>query len=398
MGSAFWQRVYCCFMQKASFVKFSVLLPTRNGGRYLGNCICSILEQDYRDFELVVSDNANSDETPDVLRGYASDPRVRLIRLDDAVSVTENWNCALQAASGDYLLMMGDDDYLLPGSLARLAEAIDRYHSPDCIVYNGYSYVAPGSIADNSSSLYGEQHFRFGPDFVREGVIDPELRHRIVRDMFRFRVGIPLNMQTTLVARRAADKIAGGMFVAPFPDHFALNSLLLLADRWVYLPERLVVVGVSPKSFGHYVYSDQQEGGLGYLGIVSDFPGRLPGDELVNGMYRWLLLLKERYPEELGTTAIDRGGYARRQVYTWLSQWRAGKLTTHSLALRFAALSLRDWLGVAATLMDAASWRRLGQLFSAVGRSRAQAIWHGLRPLDSVSDIRQFADWLADRR
>ena len=43
-------------------MKFSVLLPTRNGGDFLKNTIRSIVEQDYDDFELVISDNANSDD------------------------------------------------------------------------------------------------------------------------------------------------------------------------------------------------------------------------------------------------------------------------------------------------------------------------------------------------
>ena len=43
-------------------MKFSVLLPTRNGGDFLKNTIRSILEQDHDDFELVISDNANTDD------------------------------------------------------------------------------------------------------------------------------------------------------------------------------------------------------------------------------------------------------------------------------------------------------------------------------------------------
>ena len=43
-------------------MKFSVLLPTRNGGDFLKNTIRSMLEQDHDDFELVISDNANTDD------------------------------------------------------------------------------------------------------------------------------------------------------------------------------------------------------------------------------------------------------------------------------------------------------------------------------------------------
>ena len=69
-------------------------LPTRNGGQFLRNCIESVLTQDYDDFELIISDNANSDDTPAIINQYAGHDRVRAIRLDEAVPVTDNWNAA----------------------------------------------------------------------------------------------------------------------------------------------------------------------------------------------------------------------------------------------------------------------------------------------------------------
>ncbi len=379
-------------------MKFSVLLPTRNGGRFLDHCMRSILEQDFDDFELIVSDNANTDETPSVLAMFLKDPRVKALRLDAVVPVTDNWNNALRVAKGDYLLMMGDDDCLLPGCLRRLAEVTDKYGQPDCIVFNAYSYVAPGSIADNVQSYYSEAHFNFGPDFTTEGVMEPERCREIVTDMFRFRVRIPLNMQTTLVARRTAERIVGGIFVAPFPDHYALNSLLLKGDRWIFLPERLLLVGVSPKSFGHYVYSNQQGNGLGYLGITPDFPGRLPGSELTNGMMRWLLLLKERYPEDLAEVPIDRGGYVRRQVYAWLMQWRLGGVTFWEFLSRFRLLRRTDWAGLIGSIFDATSWKRALSMLSSRSRSGLEQQWSGLRPLEGIGDIRAFARWVSESR
>jgi len=376
-------------------MRFSVLLPTRNGGHFLRNCILSILEQDFVDYELIISDNANSDATPAIIAGFANDPRVRVLTLDSVVPVTENWNNALRAATGDYVLMMGDDDYLLPGFLTRMARALDEHGSPDCVLYNAFSYVAPDSISGNTGSFFSESHFAFGPELSTEGVVDVRTRLSILHDMFRFRVRIPLNMQTTLLSRRAAQNLPGGPFQPPFPDHFALNSMLLKADKWVVLPERLLVVGISPKSFGHYVYSNRQGAGLSYLGIDPQFPGRLPGNELVNGMHMWLTLLKTRYPEELRAIAIDRAAYVRRQVFAWWMQWRNRAIPGKELLGRFGLLSAADWAGLLATLFDRSSWQKLLQICSTIGRSTAQTAWHTLQPLESVADIRGFAAWLA---
>jgi glycosyltransferase involved in cell wall biosynthesis len=375
-----------------------VLLPTRNGGPFLENCIRSILDQGYDDMELVISDNANTDKTPQIIQQFAADSRVKVLRLEAPVSVTDNWNNALNASSGDYILMMGDDDYLLPGYFQRMVQILDKYNQPDCVVHNAYSYVAPGSIDNNLHSFYSESHFSFGADLVREGPLTVEQRRGIVHDMFNFKARIPLNMQTTLVARKAIGRVSGGLFQKPFPDHYALNALLLTASNWVFSPEKLLVVGVSPKSFGHYVYSNKQTTGLSYLGINSEFPGRLPGNELVNGMYVWLLMLKQNYPEFLKNVKIDRAGYVRRQFYAWFMQRKLGAITTGELVRNLGLLSFSDWLGLAATVFDKASWARLLRVVSSGSKkSGAEAQWHSLRPLEGVMDIRQFDHWLARR-
>ena len=177
-------------------MKFSVLLPTRNGGDFLKNTIRAILGQDHDDFELVISDNANTDATPEIIRQFKDDSRVVVVRQDSPISVSENWTAALQASCGDYILMMGDDDYLLPGTLRRLDDALQQYDEPDCILYNGYTYVAPNAVSGNLGSFWSKEHFHFGPDFIKEGVMDHTQRMAIVFDMFRFNVRIPLNMQT----------------------------------------------------------------------------------------------------------------------------------------------------------------------------------------------------------
>jgi len=379
-------------------MKFSVLLPTRNGGPYLENCILSILDQNYDDMELVISDNANTDKTPQIIEQFAVDPRVKVLRLETPVSVTDNWNNALNGSSGDYILMMGDDDYLLPGYFRRVEQILDKYKEPDCVVHNAYSYVAPGSIDNNRQSFYSESHFHFGDDLTKEGLLTPKQRFGIVHDMFNFKVRIPLNMQTTLVARKAIDNVSGGLFQKPFPDHYALNALLLTAANWVFSPEKFLVVGVSPKSFGHYVYSNKQTSGLSYLGINAEFPGRLPGNELVNGMYVWLLLLRQNYPELLKDVAIDRAGYVRRQFYAWFMQRKLGAITTGDLVRNLRLLSFSDWVGLAATVFDKASWARLLRvIFASSKKSGAEAQWHSLRPLDGIMNIRQFDQWLARR-
>jgi len=377
-------------------MKFSVLLPTRNGGPFLANCIRSVLNQDYSDLEIVISDNANTDSTPAVIASFAADPRVKILRLEQTMPVTDNWNNALAAASGDYLLMLGDDDLVLPGYFSRMERVLENYGQPECVLYNAYTYVAPDSVGAHSHSYYRERHFGLGPDFAGEGALSPERRRAIVLDMFRFRARIPLNIQMMLVARRAVPGVRGGLFQPPFPDHCAINSLLLTAAAWVYVPKRLVVVGVSPKSFAHYAYSHLAASGLSYLGIEADFPGRLPGNEMLNGMHVWLELLLTRYPDLLAGVHIDRAAYVRRQVYAWIMQRRARAISWSEFVANLRQLSFSDWADLPATILDDEFWRRVLHILRSIGKSQAEAVWRGLVPLEGVADIAQFARWLRD--
>jgi hypothetical protein len=354
-----------------------VLIPSRNGGAYLPHVLDSALAQ-AGDFEVVVSDNANTDETAHVLSSYASDKRLVVVRSDDLLSVTENWMRALRAAHGEYLLMIGDDDLLLPGFFDRIEAVLSRHSDPDCVTFNGYSYVAPGSFEPDAPAYWSPRHFDLGR-LRPERELSRDERLALVKDMFRFRVRFPLNMQLTLFSREAVAAVPGDFFRAPFPDHFALNSMLLRAGRMVVADERLLVVGVSPKSFGHYFYGGQQRQGVRYLGSGASFPGMIEGSELVNSMHAWLIELRRTYPE-LAKVPIARWQYVARQVNHWYRQVEFGAVPPAGLIER--ARSLKPWelLTVMLPMLGYRAVRRLRDQVRGVERSYIGDSWPALRP------------------
>ena len=372
-------------------MKFSVLLPTRNGGPYIKDCIDSIIMDLPINSELIISDNANTDQTKDILIGYIQDKRIKILHSNEILSVTDNWNNALAVASGDYILMMGDDDFLLPCFFKKMLETIDKFNYPDCILYNAYGYIAPGSMSAKSTSYYREEIFKFKESFSGERVVHSHERKRILTDMFKFTVGIPLNMQTILV-KRSAFNYFGGKFLPPFPDHYAINALLLLAEKWVFIPDKPVVCGISPKSFGHYIYSNKQNDGLSYLGINTNFSGRLPGNELLNGMCVWLLLLKKNFPKFLEGISLDRKQYVRRQVYAWLLQFRFSKISCKTLFFNFKLLNSRDLFLLFFSFLDLKSWVRFFRMLNTVDHEKVKI--NEIVSLTDIKSIKEFGNWL----
>jgi glycosyltransferase involved in cell wall biosynthesis len=89
----------------------SIGLPVFNGERFLAQAIESLLNQTYRHTELIISDNASTDATPDICKRYAAaDARVRYSRLPENVGGVPNANRVFSLATGTYYMWASDDD------------------------------------------------------------------------------------------------------------------------------------------------------------------------------------------------------------------------------------------------------------------------------------------------
>jgi glycosyltransferase involved in cell wall biosynthesis len=110
----------------------SVLLPCYNQARYLSQAIESVLSQQNADWELVISDDASTDNSAEIIRTFAArDPRIRFYLQRPNLGMAANWNWCLRNASGRYVkFLFGDDFHSAPDALATLGTALDAH--PSC--------------------------------------------------------------------------------------------------------------------------------------------------------------------------------------------------------------------------------------------------------------------------
>jgi len=94
--------------------KYSIIIPARNGGKYLEACIETIISQNYDDYELIISDDHSTDGTKNYLSTLLKNPRVKIIEPSEELSMTEHWEWALSHASGAWQIFVGQDDGLQP--------------------------------------------------------------------------------------------------------------------------------------------------------------------------------------------------------------------------------------------------------------------------------------------
>jgi glycosyltransferase involved in cell wall biosynthesis len=117
-----------------------VVTPVHNGGRFLAECIESVLAQTYENWRYVVVDNCSSDLTPEIAGTYAArDPRVSLHRCTEFLPIMENWNRALRLLPDDaaYCKVVHADDVLFPECLERMVDVAVR--NPSVAIVSSYA-------------------------------------------------------------------------------------------------------------------------------------------------------------------------------------------------------------------------------------------------------------------
>jgi hypothetical protein len=309
----------------------------------------------------------------------------------EPLSVTDNWTSAYAASTGQYIVLIGDDDFLLPGYLSKVRALLEDHAMPSCLTYSAYSFAWPSALAATTYAYYAAPHFAISQALLDQRQLSRQARTAIVADMFRFRPRLPLNLQTTIFARKAADALPHGLFKPPFPDHYALNGLLMTAPSWACSAERLLVIGVSPKSFGRYFFAGQSDQGLKYLGSELVLPGSLPGNDLLTAMYRWLMVLQEDFPLA-AQMRISRGDYVIRQLWDWLRAWRLGLLPARAVLARFRLLETTDWLEMARLGLDREIWRAADARMRLRRDQTVQHVWLGMTEAPpSVRTLPEFA-------
>jgi glycosyltransferase involved in cell wall biosynthesis len=114
-------------MSKNKHPKLTIGLPVYNGVDFLEESIESILTQTYKDFELIISDNASTDRTEEICRDYAAmDHRIKYIRQRENMGAARNFNLVFELSTGEYFKWSAHDDVCEPDFLLECVDVLDR--------------------------------------------------------------------------------------------------------------------------------------------------------------------------------------------------------------------------------------------------------------------------------
>ena len=129
----------------SAMILVSIGLPTYNRAEMLRKAIASALAQSHRNIELVISDNASTDETEAICREFAAaDGRVRYIRQEKNLGPTPNFVAVLEAADSEYFMWLCDDDWLDANYVEKCLAALLR--DPETILAGGVAKYYEGNV------------------------------------------------------------------------------------------------------------------------------------------------------------------------------------------------------------------------------------------------------------
>lgn len=226
-------------------LKISIVIPTRNRAIYLKHCIETCLSSNDPDIEVIVSDNNSVDQTQSVVASF-SDTRLHYYHTGVDLSMRQNFEFALDKATGDYIFFIGDDDGILKHGLSTLRRVLEK-HKPDIVNWRHITYKWPNE--SRASILKFRYRDFFGPLYKKSPakVLDAFCSANLTsfRDAAHIYHGA--------VARHIIEKIkekSGGYFLGHIPDVYAALANLAVAETFFWIRSPVSIGGESPKSNG----------------------------------------------------------------------------------------------------------------------------------------------------
>ena len=118
----------------------SIIMPTFNRAHILGRSINSVINQTYHDWELLLVDDASSDNTSEIILSY-NDNRIKYYTHSRNMGGNAARNTGLRHARGNYIAFLDSDDEWMPTKLERQLAIIDDRESEAGVIYTGFSYI-----------------------------------------------------------------------------------------------------------------------------------------------------------------------------------------------------------------------------------------------------------------
>jgi glycosyltransferase involved in cell wall biosynthesis len=196
--------------------RISVGMPVYNGETYLEGAIQSLLDQTYRDFELIISDNASTDATERICRKFAAqDPRIRYYRNETNIGAAPNHNRVFELSTGEFFKWAAHDDLYPKQMLQRCIEVLEKAPESVGLVYSQAEIINESGVTVGIKSDPIEKR-------------DPRPHLRLARLLFYIReYNATYGLMRSKVVRQTRLEAS-----FPYSDKVYMAELAMLGELW----------------------------------------------------------------------------------------------------------------------------------------------------------------------
>jgi glycosyltransferase involved in cell wall biosynthesis len=204
--------------------KVSIILPNYNYARYLDERIQSLLDQTFQDFELIIVDDASTDESIEVIQKYERDPRIKTKFFSENSGLPyKRWNDGALMASGDYILFAGADDACASTMLDQLVNKLDAHPNVGIAYCQSMKMDSKGKLLQSMKKYTDTLNKqRWSQDYVETG--DSECCYMVIKNT------IP-NASSALMRRSLFEQLGGfDENLKLVADWMLWSKILLISD------------------------------------------------------------------------------------------------------------------------------------------------------------------------
>jgi glycosyltransferase involved in cell wall biosynthesis len=229
-------------------MRISIIIPTRERARYLGASLATATAINDPDVEIVVSDNASTDDTRQVVESN-SDARIRYVNTGARLSMRQNFEFALNQSSGDYVIYFGDDDGILAGQFPMLRRILEE-RKPDALSWGFpvFGWPVPG-YGVKTGGIRFTRKSAFGTPFQ----LDRTARLRAVESGEMNALYPMPGLYHGCMSQSYLNRLAtadGTFFAARIPDVYMNFRALQHGGNFMHVSHPFSINGYSPASTG----------------------------------------------------------------------------------------------------------------------------------------------------
>ena len=226
--------------------KLSIIIPTKNRQIYACKCVETLLKKLSGGYEIIIQDNSDDDSLRSMLGDRIDGVKLKYDYESECLSFCDNFERGLLMSSGDYAIMIGDDDCVLPG-IIELTDIIRKKGVESVIFPTCHSYYWPNALQSGEGKLVIRDQKPYVKTLYTKGAIEKMAEFG---DYDYQKYNFP-KIYHGIVKRECLDKIkekTGYSFGGLTPDIYSAVALSFYIDKILYVNTPFTLPGVCAKS------------------------------------------------------------------------------------------------------------------------------------------------------